>query len=87
MGAPETERRDVSDRYFNVTVPDRYRWLENASDAGVSAWSGGRLFAFFNQPPKQQPMIAVMGPEIDPAHARIVLDPNALNPSGTTAID
>ncbi|HEX8782232.1 MAG TPA: hypothetical protein VF764_02605, partial [Steroidobacteraceae bacterium] len=127
-GAPETERRDVSDRYFNVTVTDPYRWLEDASDPRVSAWSasqdqrtrryldglavrqpiydrlyaqisatspsyyglqvaGGRLFAFFNQPPKQQPMIAVMGPEADPAHTRIVLDPNALNPSGTTAID
>jgi prolyl oligopeptidase len=127
-GAPQTERRDVSDSYFNVTVMDPYRWLEDASDPRVSAWSasqdqrtrryldglparqpiydrlyaqisasspsyyrlqlaGGRLFAFFNQPPKQQPMIAVMGPEADPAHAHIVLDPNALNPSGTTAID
>jgi len=127
-GAPDTERRDVSDRYFNVTVSDSYRWLEDARDPRVSAWSasqdqrtrryleglamrqpiydrlyaqmsatspsyyglqvaGGRLFAFLNQPPKQQPMIAVMGPEAEPAHTRIVLDPNALNPSGTTAID
>ena len=127
-GAPQTERHDVSDRYFNMTVTDPYRWLEDASDPRVKAWSasqdqrtrryldalaarqpiydrlyaqisasspsyyglqvaGGRLFAFFNEPPKQQPMIAVMGPEADPAHARIVLDPNALNSSGTTAID
>lgn len=127
-GAPPTEQHDVSDSYFNVTVTDPYRWLEDASDPRVSAWSasqdqrtrhyldglaarqpiydrlyaqisasspsydglqvaGGRLFAFLNQPPKQQPMIAVMGPEADPAHAHIVLDPNALNPSGTTAID
>jgi prolyl oligopeptidase len=127
-GAPQTERRDVSDRYFDVTVTDPYRWLEDASDPRVKAWSaaqdqrtrryldglavrqpiydrlyaqisasspsyyglqlaGGRLFAFFNQPPKQQPMIAVMGPDADPVHARIVLDPNARNASGTTAID
>ena len=127
-GAPQTERRDVSDSYFNVTVTDPYRWLEDASDPRVKAWSaaqdqrtrryldglavrqpiydrlyaqisasspsyyglqlaGGRLFAFFNQPPKQQPMIAVMGPEADPSHARVVLDPNTLNASGTTAID
>jgi prolyl oligopeptidase len=127
-GAPQTERRDVSDSYFNVTVTDPYRWLEDASDPRVKAWSaaqdqrtrryldglairqpiydrlyaqitasspsyhglqlaGGRLFAFFNQPPKQQPMIAVMGPDADPSRARIVLDPNALNTSGTTAID
>jgi prolyl oligopeptidase len=127
-GAPQTERHDVSDRYFDVTVTDPYRWLEDASDPRVKAWSasedqrtrryldglaarqpiydrlyaqiaasspsyyglqlaGGRLFAFYNQPPKQQPMIAVMGPEADPTHARVVLDPNALNTSGTTAID
>jgi prolyl oligopeptidase len=49
--------------------------------------AGGKLFAMFNQPPKQQPMIAVMGQDADPAHASIVLDPNALNPKGTTAID
>jgi len=127
-GAPVTQRQEVSDRYFNVTVTDPYRWLEDASDPRVKAWSasqhqrtrryleglagrqpiydrlyaqiassspsyyglqlaGGRLFAFYNQPPKQQPMIAVMGPEADPARARIVLDPNTANPSGTTAID
>ena len=107
-GAPETERRDVSDRYFNVTVMDPYRWLEEASDPRVSAWSvsqdqrtrryldglaarqpiydrlyaqisgsspsyyglqkaGGHLFAIYNRPPKQQPMIAVLGPEADPS--------------------
>ena len=49
--------------------------------------AGGQLFAMFNQPPKQQPMIAVMGTDGDPAKARIVLDPNKLNPKGTTAID
>ena len=34
-GAPQTERRDVSDSYFNVTVTDPYRWLEDASDPRV----------------------------------------------------
>jgi prolyl oligopeptidase len=48
---------------------------------------GGRLFAMLNEPTKQQPMIAVLGPEADPARAHIVLDPNALNAKGTTAID
>jgi prolyl oligopeptidase len=49
--------------------------------------AGGQLFAMYNQPPKQQPMIAVMGEDGDPSKARIVLDPNKLNPKGTTAID
>jgi prolyl oligopeptidase len=49
--------------------------------------AGGRLFALYNQPPKNQPMIAVLGDDADPARARILVDPNALNPKGTTAID
>jgi prolyl oligopeptidase len=49
--------------------------------------AGGKIFATYVQPPKQQPMIAVLGPDADPAKARVVVDPNALNPAGTTAID
>lgn len=49
--------------------------------------AGDKVFALYNQPPKQQPMIAVLGNAADPAQAKIVLDPNVLNPKGTTAID
>jgi prolyl oligopeptidase len=49
--------------------------------------AGGKIFAFYLQPPKQQPMVAMLGPDADPAHARIIVDPNVLNPAGTTAID
>ena len=48
---------------------------------------GDKVFAYFNQPPKQQPMLAVLDNSADPAKARVVLDPNVLNPQGTTAID
>ena len=48
---------------------------------------GGQVFAYYNQPPKQQPMIAVLDDTADPSKARVVLDPNALNPKGTTAVD
>jgi prolyl oligopeptidase len=47
----------------------------------------GHVFARYTQPPKQQPMIAVLDQDADPAHARVVVDPNAINPRGTTAID
>jgi len=118
----------VTDTYHGVAVTDPFRWLENANDERVKAWSlaqdartrryldglavrkpiftqlmkqisatssryfsiqaeGGRLFALLDQPPKQQPMIAVMGEDANPDHARIVVDPNTLNPAGTTAID
>jgi len=46
-----------------------------------------KVFALYSQPPKQQPMVAVLTRAADPARVRIVVDPNALNPKGTTAID
>lgn len=48
---------------------------------------GDKIFAYYNQPPKQQPMIALLDNRADPAQAKVVLDPNVINPKGTTAID
>jgi len=126
--APRTAAQEVTDTYYGVAVKDPYRWLENADDEKVRAWSlaqdartrkyldglavrkpiftrlmkqisatsscyyalyavGGKIFALLNQPPKQQPMIAVMGNDADPVKSRIVVNPNVLNKKGTTAID
>jgi prolyl oligopeptidase len=49
--------------------------------------AGDRIFAIYNQPPRQQPMIAMLGRDADPATARVIVDPNTLDPAGTTAID
>jgi prolyl oligopeptidase len=49
--------------------------------------AGGQIFALYTQPPKQQPMIAVLTRALDAARPRIVVDPNALDPKGTTTID
>ncbi len=98
-GDPQVKRwsaaQDRRTRAYFAKLPARqpmFRWLMKQAAASFSAYSdlhaaGGRLFALYNQPPKQQPMLAVMGQDADPAHARIVLDPNTLNPRGTTAID
>jgi prolyl oligopeptidase len=48
---------------------------------------GGQIFALYDEPPKQQAMIALLTNAADPALARIVVDPNIINPKGTTAID
>jgi prolyl oligopeptidase len=48
---------------------------------------GDAVFAYYTQPPKQQPMIAVLSNAADPSQARIIVDPNIINPKGTTAID
>ncbi|HEX3480730.1 MAG TPA: prolyl oligopeptidase family serine peptidase [Kofleriaceae bacterium] len=53
---------------------------------GVRAIGGGVL-ALKDQPPKQQPMLVAFADPASAATERVVLDPNALDPSGKTAID
>ncbi len=48
---------------------------------------GGRLFAFKNQPPKQQPLIVTLATSADPRTERVVLDPNTRSKAGATSID
>ncbi len=58
----------------------------SSSYAGLRA-VGDSVFAYYTQPPKQQPMIAMLTNAADPARARVVVDPNVINVKGTTAID
>ena len=58
----------------------------SSSYAGLHA-VGDSVFAFYSQPPKQQPMIALLTNAADPALARVIVDPNLINAQGTTAID
>ena len=64
-------------RLISATSPSFYN-LKRGGDA---------IFAMYNQPPKQQPMLAVLPLSADPAAARTVVDPNMLNAKGSTAID
>ena len=87
--------QDKRTRAYFDKLPARqpmFDWLMKQAAASSSAYfdlhaAGGQLFALYNQPPKQQPMLAVLGQDADPAKARIVLDPNTVNAKGTTAID
>lgn len=45
------------------------------------------LFAMKMQPPKDQPMIVMIPTLDDTAGEQVIVDPNAINPKGTTAID
>ena len=48
---------------------------------------GGQLFALEVAPPKQQAFLVVMKSPKAPDAARVLVDPNELDPAGTTAID
>ena len=50
-------------------------------------YRGGQLFAMRRQPPKQQPFLVVMPAPVQPDEARVLVDPNAIDAKGTTAID
>jgi prolyl oligopeptidase len=47
----------------------------------------GALFALKTQPPKAQAFLVTLVSPDDPAGARTVVDPNVLDPTGSTAID
>lgn len=49
--------------------------------------AGGKIFALYRQPQKQQAMVAVLAANARPASMRVVVDPNAIDRDGTTAID
>jgi prolyl oligopeptidase len=74
------QRAPAYDRLFAlISAASRsYRDLQAVGDV---------VFAAYTQPPKQQSMIAVLSADLVPDHARVVVDPNAINPKGTTAID
>jgi prolyl oligopeptidase len=62
--------------------------LEAESDSyRALAWRGGRLFAVKNQPPKEQPFLVGLPSPDRPDEATVVLDPNEIDPEGSTTID
>ncbi len=66
--------------------------LKALMGASSSSWTalrrqGGLVFARVTAPPREQPMVAVLQPSLDPRTQRVIVDPNALDPTGQTAID
>ena len=59
----------------------------SSSNYGRLISRGGRLFAFKNQPPKQQALIVSLANNADPSTERVVLDPNTRSKSGVTSVD
>ena len=75
---PEVEAiRGQVTRIRKISIPRHY---------ALTA-AGGTLFALRYEPPKQQPFLVAMASEDDPASARVVVDPDRLDPKGGTTID
>jgi prolyl oligopeptidase len=82
-------------RVYLDKMPDRARiekqlteWYSKTSPSYSGLVSRpGILFALKFQPPKQQPMLVTLTSADDLKSEKMVLDPNALDPKGATAID
>ncbi|MDQ5851790.1 MAG: prolyl oligopeptidase family serine peptidase [Chloroflexota bacterium] len=71
------------------SIYGRLEELYTATSADYFAlkYRGGTLFAIKSQPPKEQPYLVTLKSADDPGSEHVILDPNQLNPSGTTTID
>ena len=68
------------------------RQIESLTGKASPEWSdvhraGGVFFALKNQPPKQQPLLVTLRSLSDLKSEKVLLDPNVLDPSGSTTID
>ncbi len=60
---------------------------ETSAEYYYFQYRNGLLFAYKWQPPAEQPYLIVLESLSDPISERIILDPNKLNPVGTTSMD
>lgn len=51
------------------------------------AYSAGRIFAIKRQPPEEQPLLVLLQSLTDVAKEKVLVDPNVLDPTKSTAID
>ena len=77
-GLPQRARLRERFAELDRTSPTRYSDFEQVR---------GAFFAKKRQPPKNQPMLVTMRSAGDSASERVVVDPNALDAKGKTAID
>ncbi len=72
-----------------AAVKDRLTKLITASSPAYSGLvaRGAHVFARYSDPAKQQPMLVMLDSKGEPATRRVLIDPNALDAKGLTAID
>ena len=90
-----SEAQNTKTRAYLDKLPDRAtlektltEWFAKTSPSYSSLVSRpGVLFATKFQPPKQQPMLVTLASADDLKSEKVLLDPNAMDAKGTTAID
>jgi len=90
-----SEAQNARTRAYLDKLPDRAavektltEWYAKTSPTYFSLVSRpGVLFALKFQPPKQQPMLVTLASANDLKSEKMVIDPNAMDAKGTTAID
>src|SRR5881396_2649517 len=88
--AQNQRTRDYLDKLADRAAIEKQltEWYAKTSPSYFSLASRpGILFAMKFQPPKQQPLLVTLASADDPKSEKVVLDPNALDAKGTTAID
>jgi prolyl oligopeptidase len=90
-----SDAQNTRTRAYLDKLPDRAvvektltEWFAKTSPSYSSLVSRpGALFAMKFQPPKQQPMLVTLNSADDLKSEKVLLDPNAVDAKGTTAID
>jgi prolyl oligopeptidase len=70
-------------------IVERLQQLESSASTrfGTLNFRAGTLFAIQVQPPKPQPFLVTLASPDDPGSARVIVDPNTIDPTGSTTID
>ena len=82
-----------SRKYFDgvSALPEIRKRVKEVENVAVPTYYGfsyrTNLFAMKMQPPKNQPAIVVLPALTDTAGEKVVVDPNVIDPNGTTSID
>ena len=72
-----------------AAIRDRVAELSRdiSPDYASLVYRGGTLFALKDQPPKNQPLLVALPSVDDLARERVIVDPNAIDSTGSTTID
>ena len=85
-----TRTRAYLDRLpTRAAIADRLNQLYSGSSNRFSSLisRGGALFAMKTQPPKAQAFLVTLSSPDDANSAKVIVDPNTLDPTGSTTID